>query len=742
MFPEMVPTMTKFRPQLSQLEAREVPAVLVVNGHQENGDTTKLTLREAIDAVYNGSSSGLSAAEQAQITGTFGVNDKILFSDSLAGVPITFNTVWYPPSIYKALVVDGGSPNRIRLTGGNSQTLLQIGDYNNNTIPVTLKNLTFFETNGAAVSSYGQVTIDSCIFEDIIHTSYQNIVAVPDGNITIRNTIFRNNITRDGAVAIGNGNSADQYPENFIIDCSFTNNQGGAGGGAIKVLNFNGVAIQGSHFEGNSVDASVSESKGGAIYSTGKLIITNSTFLNNAANYGGAIWSSGYYDSPSMTITGSLFSGNQAKYGAGVLSGVSNGWSNKVQITNSTFTGNVAVFRGGGIMFQNSSSMQTLTNVTVVGNRADATDLGSGAGVSVQEGNPTVRMFNSLVIGNLSKSNNTPSDMDGTLQTSSANNLIGDASSAAGLTNGTNNNIVGINGSGNRPWNTVVGPITGTGNKRVHPLVQNSLAIGGASTTVPGYVAYDQRETPRGINSDAPDIGAYEVQHPLTPVGVPQTYARTFLPKPSASANEAFIKGLYQSTLLRAAEPAGLQYWLDIMNSGTRTLQQIAYGFVNSTENRVNQVTFYYRYFLSREPDTAGLNFHVNRLVSGVDEAQLMTEFILSQEYSASNTNAQFVNLMYYAILGRQADSAGYNGWLNALNGGATRQSVVSAFVRSQEGITRIVNSYFAAYLKRPATQAELNQYQGLVNSQTFGITASQIIGSQEFLTAAGQHLS
>jgi acylphosphatase len=735
--------MTKFRPQLSQLEARETPATLVVNGFQDDGDTNLLTFREAVDAVNGASSSGLSAAEQAQISGTFGINDKILFADSLAEVTLTFNTVWYSTTISRALIVDGGSPGRIRITGGNDQALIQIGDYNTNTIPVTLKNLTFFETNGAALASYGKVTIDSCIFEDIIHTSYQSVLAVPDGNITIKNSIFRNNITKDSAVSIGNGNSADQYPVNFVINCSFINNQTGANGGAIHVSNFNGVEIQGSHFESNSTDPTLNETKGGAIYSTGKLIVTNSTFLNNTADNGGAIWSSGYFDSPNMTITGSYFSGNQAQYGAGILAGYSNGWSNKVQITNSTFSGNVAVFRGGGIMFQNSSTLQTLTNVTVVGNRADATDLGSGAGVSVLEGNPTVRMFNSLVIGNVSKSNNTPSDMDGILQSSSANNLIGDAATSAGLTNGTNNNIVGINGSGTRPVITVLNPgATGSGSQRTHALVQNSLAIGGGSATVPGYVAYDQRETPRGINSDAPDIGAYEVQQPLTPVGVPQSYARTFQPRPSATANEAFIKGLYQSTLLRAAEPAGLQGWIDIMNSGTQTIQQIAYGFVNSVENRTNQVNFYYRYFLGRDPDTTGLNGWVDILRSGTDEATVMTGFILSNEFSGQNNNTQFVNLMYYAILGRQADTAGLNGWVNALNGGMMRQTVVHAFVRSSEDIIRVVNSYFAAYLKRTATTAELNQYSTLLNTQTFGFAASQILGSQEFLNAAGQNLT
>ena len=55
---------------------------------------------------------------------------------------------------------------------------------------------------------------------------------------------------------------------------------------------------------------------------------------------------------------------------------------------------------------------------------------------------------------------------------------------------------------------------------------------------------------------------------------------------------------------------------------------------------------------------------------------------------------------------------------------------------------SRIINSYFAADLKRSATTSELNQFIWLVSAQTFGLTASQILGSAEFLAAAEQNLT
>jgi hypothetical protein len=153
-------------------------------------------------------------------------------------------------------------------------------------------------------------------------------------------------------------------------------------------------------------------------------------------------------------------------------------------------------------------------------------------------------------------------------------------------------------------------------------------------------------------------------------------------------------------------------------------------------------VTFFYRYFLSREPDTAGLNGWVSILQNGTDEGSVMTGFILSNEFSGQNDNSQFVNLMYYAPLSRQSDSAGFNGWVSALQGGMSRATVVNAFLRSQESINRVVDSLFQSYLKRYATGAELDQFRTFLSTNTFGQAAITILGGQEFFNNAGNQLN
>ncbi len=428
-----------------------------------------------------------------------------------------------------------------------------------------------------------------------------------------------------------------------------------------------------------------------------------------------------------LTITNSLVTGNSTTSGGG---GLFNWTSATVTAVNTTFSGNTSAGWGGAI-FQTGGAI-TLTNVTATLNRADSDNNGSGTGGFIHIASGTVTMHNSIIAGN-ARGPSTPDEIGGALNLASSNNVIAHPGTAGGLTNGTNGNQLGVN--------PLLGALVDNGGlTRTHALGQNSPALGKASSTVAGYSVYDQRGTARDLG--AADIGAYEVQHPLAPVGVPTTNAALFAPKPSATANEAFVKGLYHATLLRAPDAGGQATWLTNLANGM-SRDTVANGFVNSTENRRNQVTFFYRYFLSREPDTGGLNGWVTFLQSGADEGEVLTGFILSAEFSGNNNNAQFVNLMYYALLGRAADTAGFNDWVNRLNTGTSRADVVRDFLRSEEGLNRVVRSLFQAYLKREADAGGLNSFRTqLLSGSTFGQVAVSILGGQEFFNNAAANMT
>ncbi|MEI6776479.1 MAG: choice-of-anchor Q domain-containing protein [Chloroflexales bacterium] len=100
---------------------------------------------------------------------------------------------------------------------------------------------------------------------------------------------------------------------------------------------------------------------GGGIYvdTNGTLTVSDSTFSGNTASYrGGGITNVG-----SLTVTGSTFNGNRSSLGGGIRN------YGKLTVTGSTFSGNVATNSGGGMY---NTGTLTVTGSTVNGNSADA----------------------------------------------------------------------------------------------------------------------------------------------------------------------------------------------------------------------------------------------------------------------------------------------------------------------------------------------------------------------------------
>src|SRR5262245_23857534 len=80
---------TAGHPFLERLEDRLAPALLTVNTLDDVPTTDNvLTLREALSVVNSGSTSGLSSAELAQVSGTLGDTDTIAFVEGLTGTII------------------------------------------------------------------------------------------------------------------------------------------------------------------------------------------------------------------------------------------------------------------------------------------------------------------------------------------------------------------------------------------------------------------------------------------------------------------------------------------------------------------------------------------------------------------------------------------------------------------------------------------------------------------------------
>lgn len=98
----------------------------------------------------------------------------------------------------------------------------------------------------------------------------------------------------------------------------------------------------------------------------------------------------------------------------------------------------------------------------------------------------------------------------------------------------------------------------------------------------------------------------------------------------------------------------------------------------------------------------------VSFLAQGTSIDQLRLVLFSSQEYfdRAGGNNTAFVNRLYTDVLGRSPNDTdtGKQGWINALNSGASRNAIVAGILFSFEGRARQLDRLYLAYLGRVAT--------------------------------------
>jgi hypothetical protein len=261
------------------------------------------------------------------------------------------------------------------------------------------------------------------------------------------------------------------------------------------------IAIRGLTISGGNVGgAGISNS------STGTVSIINCAISgNNATPFGqpaGGIFSG---SSGTLNVIGSTISGNSANTNCG---GIAIDYGLTLNVTNSTISGNSAQGDAGGICVNTGTA--NITGSTVTNNRADSNGSNSfahGGGISVSSGG-TLNLRNTLVAGNFrGVSPGTADDIStitGVVNSTSSFNLIGTGGSG-GLTNGVNNNQVGIANPG-------LGPLANNGGPtQTHPLLPSSPALNAGSNTLAtnAGLTTDQRGLPRIANTTV-DIGAFE----------------------------------------------------------------------------------------------------------------------------------------------------------------------------------------------------------------------------------------
>ena len=145
--------------------------------------------------------------------------------------------------------------------------------------------------------------------------------------------------------------------------------------------------------------------------------------------------------------------------------------------------------------------------------------------------------------------------------------------------------------------------------------------------------------------------------------------------------------------------------------------------------------------FLDREPDSGGFSGWVNALNNGLPRSSLVEAFMGSGEFYFKG---KFIARTYLGILTRDADHAGFRAWLEVLLDGMSREQIVQFFLDSGEfkakfgsNLTnaQFVDRMYANVLLRSADPGGLNAWVGVLNSgqMTRAQVALSFLDSVEF---------
>ena len=324
-------------------------------------------------------------------------------------------------------------------------------------------------------------------------------------NVTISGgSVFGNHAAREGG-GLWNNTGALTVSGGTLIQGNTASGDAADDGGGGIFNNGGTVLVTGITITSN--EASGLSGSGGGVFNLGGIVTITSTTIsdNMAARAGGGVEVTA---GSTTAINSSTLSGNVAGANPGNGGGLHITGAGIVTIVNSTISGNSAANEGGGL-WNSSTGTLTVRNSTITGNSTDVVSNGGG----IKNVGGTTALTNTIVAGNDSGPGNLADDISGSVTIASATNLIGNAASSGGLTNGSNGNIVGIGGAGTRPIAEILNPILADngGGVFTHLLVVGSFAIDAGTDLTALSVTVDQRGIARPKNAGF-DIGAVEVE--------------------------------------------------------------------------------------------------------------------------------------------------------------------------------------------------------------------------------------
>ncbi len=177
------------------------------------------------------------------------------------------------------------------------------------------------------------------------------------------------------------------------------------------------------------------------------------------------------------------------------------------------------------------------------------------------------------------------------------------------------------------------------------------------------------------------------------------------------TGTEAFVTRMYSVVLGRNPDSAGLNNWVQKLNSHEAEASDIILGFffsseyINKKKTAEEQVIDCYNAMLGRNPDSAGMQNWKKRLESGMTLRTVCAGFAGSTEFMnlcdsygispgkvaltyARDKNFErtdFVYRLYKNCLGRNPDTAGLENWCKSIENGQSGAKIAEGFIFSRE---------------------------------------------------------
>jgi hypothetical protein len=159
------------------------------------------------------------------------------------------------------------------------------------------------------------------------------------------------------------------------------------------------------------------------------------------------------------------------------------------------------------------------------------------------------------------------------------------------------------------------------------------------------------------------------------------------------SSDVAFVERQYRDFLgSDRPTPTELFVAVEALQSGDATAADVIVSLARHEERMasVGSVTRLYLAYFQRIPDTAGLEYWIDRREAGSSLSSISSTFAASSEFESTYGELDddgFVNLVYRNVLDRAPDRGGAAFWLGQLAAGRTRGWLMTQFSESNEHV-------------------------------------------------------